>query len=111
MTKIPVGAKVPTDHQPKAEAAAQHLDVLHNGETYRIDRDNADNLELMEFTEDGKYISAIRGYLGEDQWSKWKNANRDEKGRVRSGDFESFLQSVMDAIGGKSGNSSGSATS
>lgn len=103
--------KAPTDRQPKAEARLDAIEFEHNGHTYRVDRDNADNLELMEFTEDRKYISAIRGYLGEDQWAAWKDANRDEKGRVRSADFESFLQSVMDAIGGESGNSSGSATS
>jgi len=111
MPDIPEGAKLPTDHAPKAEARDQFIEVEHNGATYRIDRENADNLELMEFTEDGKYISAIRGYLGPDQWSKWKDANRDDKGRVRSADFESFLQSVMDVIGVGSGNSSGSATS
>ena len=111
MPEIPEGAKVPTDRQPKAEARAEVIVVEHNGETYRIDRDNADNLELMEFTEDGQYIKAIRGYLGLDQWSKWKDANRDDKGRVRSADFESFLNAVMGAIGGESGNSSGSATS
>ena len=111
MPAIPEGAKKPTDRQPKAEARGDVITVEHNGETYQIDRENADNLELMEFTEDGKYISAIRGYLGLDQWSAWKEANRDDKGRVRSADFESFLQSVMDAIGGESGNSSGSATS
>jgi hypothetical protein len=111
MPEIPEGAKVPTDHQPKAEARGDVITVEHNGTTYHIDRENADNLELMEFTEDGKYISAIRGYLGVDQWSAWKEANRDEKGRVRSADFESFLNAVMRAIGGESGNSSGSATS
>ena len=111
MPDIPEGAKKPTDRQPKAEAHGDVITVEHNGATYEIDRDNADNLELMEFVEDGNYISAIRGYLGKDQWAKWKDAQRDEKGRVRSADFESFLQSVMDAIGGNAGNSSGSATS
>jgi len=100
MPKIPADAKKPTDRQPKAEAKADFLEVTHNDAVYRIDRDNADNLELMEFVEDGKYIIAIRGYLGEDQWAKWKDANRDDKGRVRSADFEPFLQAVMDAIGG-----------
>src|SRR5437879_6247394 len=104
MPEIPEGAKKPTDHAPKAEARADVITVEHNGATYQIDRENADNIELMEFVEDQKYISAIRGYLGLDQWSAWKEANRDEKGQVRSADFESFLQAVMDAIGGGSGN-------
>ena len=101
---VPANAKKPTDRAAKAEAKSQHIEVEHGGITYQIDRDNADNLELMEFTEDGKYITAIRGYLGEDQWGKWKEANRDDKGRVRTADFEDFLQSVMDAIGGGEGN-------
>src|SRR4051794_41085285 len=104
MPEIPEGAKKPADHAAKAEARGESVVVEHNGATYHVDRENADNLELMEFTEDQKYISAIRGYLGVDQWSAWKDANRDEKGRVRSADFESFLQAVMDAIGGGSGN-------
>jgi hypothetical protein len=110
MPEIPEGAKVPADRQPKAEARGDVITVEHKGATYEIDRDNADNLELMEFAEEGKYILAIRGYLGDDQWSKWKDAVRDEKGRVRTAEFETFLQSVMDTIGGQ-GNSSGSATS
>ena len=110
MPEIPEGAKKPTDRQPKAEARGDVITVEHKGATYEIDRDNADNLELMEFIEDEQYIKATRGYLGADQWAKWKDANRDEKGRVRSADFESFLNTVMSAIGGQ-GNSSGSASS
>lgn len=111
MPKIPEGAKKPTDRATKAEARSESIVVEHKGLTYRVDRENADNLELMEFAEEGKYILAIRGYLGADQWDKWKDAVRDEKGRVPSAEFEPFLQSVMDAIGGGQGNSSGSATS
>lgn len=102
---VPANAKKPQDRQAKAEALGQYIEVEHNGITYQIDRDNADNLELMEFIEDQQYIKATRGYIGDDQWQKFKDANRDEKGRVRSSDFEPFLQAVMDAIGGASGNS------
>lgn len=107
----PSNAKQPTDHAAKAEAKAQFIEFDHDGEHYTIDRDNADNLELMEFVEDAQYIKAIRGYVGLDQWSKFKDAHRDDQGRVTTDSFESFLQAAMDAIGGGSGNSSGSATS
>jgi len=103
--------KKPQDHQPKAEARAQFIEFDHDGEHYVIDRENADNLALMEFVEDQQYIKAIRGYVGLDQWARFKDTHRDEAGRVTTATFESFLQSVMDSIGGESGNSSGSATS
>ncbi len=99
---VPERVKKPQDRAAKAEAKSQHIEVEHGGITYVIDRENADNLELMEFIEEGKYISAIKGYVGEDQWTKFKDAHRDDKGRVRSSEFESFLQAVMGAIGGNS---------
>jgi len=90
----------PQDHQAKAEARAQFIEFDHDGEHYTIDRENADNLELMEFVEDGQYIKAIRGYVGLDQWAKFKDTHRDDKGRVTSDDFEEFLNKAMAAIGG-----------
>ena len=105
MPTVPQGAKKPTDRAAKAEAKrAQFIEIDHNEVRYIIDRDNADNIELMEFVEDGKYITAIKGYIGDDQWERFKDANRDEKGRVRSANFEPFLQAVMNAIGGGEGN-------
>jgi hypothetical protein len=94
--------KKPTDRQAKAEARSQFIELDHDGEHYVIDRENADNLELMEFVEDGQYIKAIRGYLGLDQWAKFKDSHRDDKGRVTTDDFEAFLNAVMEAIGGNS---------
>ena len=110
MPEIPKGAKKPQDRAAKAEARAKFIEFDHDGIHYVIDRDNADNIELMEFVEDEQYFKAIRGYLGTDQWNKFKDTHRDEQGRVSADAFEPFMQAVMDAVGG-SGNSSGSATS
>lgn len=104
----------PADHQAKAEAKGQDVEFDHEGVHYVIDRDNVYNLELMEFVEDESYIRAIRGYLGKDQWVKFKDANRDDKGRVDASAFEPFLNAVMAAVGGgkkESPNSSASPTS
>ena len=98
----PQNAKKPTDRQAKAEAKAQFIEFDHDGDHYVIDRENADNLELMEFVEDGQYIKAIRGYVGLDQWDKFKDSHRDDKGRVTTETFETFLNAVMEAIGGNS---------
>lgn len=97
----PKNAKQPQDRQAKAEAKrAQFIELDFEGEHYIIDRANAENLELMEFVEDEQYIKAIRGYVGPDQWAKFKDANRDEQGRVSPDSFEPFLTAVMSAIGG-----------
>lgn len=104
----PSNAKKPTDRQAKAEAQSQFIEFDHDGQHYVVDRENADNLELMEFVEDGQYIKAIRGYLGLEQWAKFKDSHRDDAGRVTTASFEDFLNAVMEAIGG---NSSASPTS
>lgn len=107
--------KQPQDHKAKAsekaaksEAQDKIIEVDFDGERYSIDRDQADNLELMEFVEDEQYIKALRGYLGREQWARWKDSQRTEDGRVPMAPFEDFLNAIMEAIGG---NSSGSATS
>jgi hypothetical protein len=107
--------KTPQDHKAKADKAAAKseaenkvIEVDFDGEHYAIDRIQADNLELMEFVEDEQYIKALRGYLGREQWDRWKDSQRTEDGRVPMAPFEDFLNRIMEAIGG---NSSGSATS
>lgn len=108
--------KTPQDHKAKAAKAAAKAEAQDNkiievdfdGEHYTIERDQADNLELMEFVEDEQYIKALRGYLGREQWDRWKDSQRTEDGRVPMQPFEDFLNRIMEAIGG---NSSGSATS
>jgi hypothetical protein len=96
--------KQPQDHKPKvsetrAEVEGAPLVVEHDGATYEIDRANANNLELMEFAEDGLYLKAIRGYIGLDQWAAFKDKYRDEQGRVDADAFEPFLDAVMRALG------------
>jgi hypothetical protein len=98
----PTDVKLPQDHAAKAEAKSQDVKFAYDGVHYVIDRDNADNLELMEFVEDEQYIKAIRGYLGLDQWAKFKDSHRDDKGRVSTDAFDPFLNAVMAAVGGGS---------
>lgn len=102
MPNVPKGAKQPTDRQAKTEAKAGPIRFAYDGVSYEVDRENADNLELLEYVEEEKYILAIRGYLGKDQWAKWKDSHRDEAGRVKQEHFEPFLNAVMQAIGGGS---------
>lgn len=96
--------KQPQDRKPKSSATKAEVDnipliVEHDGATYEIDRANANNLELMEFAEDGLYLKAIRGYIGLDQWAAFKDKYRDDQGRVDADAFEPFLDAVMQALG------------
>lgn len=104
--------KQPQDHLPaKAEAKSGPVHVPFDGVDYQIDRENINNLELFEFIEDEQYIKAIRGFLGLDQWAKFKDSQRDDQDRVSAAKFEDFLNAVMEAVGGKSASSGGSSAS
>lgn len=94
----------PKSAPAKGEAVGNRVELTWRGRPYSIDRENADNIEALEAVQDGKYFAAIRLYLGLDQWAAWKDHARDKQGRVRSAEFESFSQAIMDAIGGQ-GNS------
>jgi hypothetical protein len=102
----------PQDHKAKAAAKAEAegtpIEVDFDGEHYTIDRQAADNVELIEFIEDEQYVKAVRGYVGREQYGRWKETVRTEDGRIPTADFEAFLTAIMEAVGG---NSSGSATS
>lgn len=71
----------------------------YDGETYTIDPANVDNLELFEAVEDEKYLTAARGFVGKDQWNKFKDTHRDAEGRVPMAPVEGFLQALMEAVG------------
>jgi hypothetical protein len=97
---MPAAPRKPQDHKAKAEAQGADISFQYEGETYTIKRANADNLELMEFVEDDLVFKALRGYLGLDQWNKWKDSVRTEDGRVPAATLEPFADAVMAAIGG-----------
>jgi hypothetical protein len=90
---------MPAQPEDRKKKANEPIRFTFDKIQYTIDPENADNLELLEFIEDEKYISAIRGYLGADQWAKFKEANRAD-GRVSSERFEPFLNAAMKAISG-----------
>lgn len=86
-------------NEAKGIADREPVSFEHDGATYTIDPENLDNLELFEAIEDEKYLTATRGFLGKAQWKAFKDANRDEQGRVPMAPVEDFLQAMMEAIG------------
>lgn len=94
--------KITVVDEQKAEATeseAPAVEFDHDGETYTVERDALDNLELFEAVEDEKYLVACRGFIGDAQWAKFKEAHRNERGRIPMSAASDFLQKLMDAIG------------
>lgn len=85
----------------KAEATQKREPVTfeHLGFEYTVSPENTDNLELFEAVEDEKYLTAVRGFLGNEQWALFKDNNRTEDGRVPLASLEGLLENLMEAIG------------
>lgn len=81
------------------------LTIPFDGIDYTVTRAAASDVELYELLEDDKYVSALRGFLGAEQWNRFKDTHRDTDGRVPMDDLERFLQKLMDRVGAGSGNS------
>lgn len=95
--------KAPQDHKPKdsarAEAAGKDVHFTYEDIDYVIPRARARDLELLEAAEDGRLVTAVRGYIGQDAWVAFKAANRDDDGVVDAGVLEGLLNELMRALG------------
>jgi len=91
-------AKKPQDHLAKAEAREEDAVFDFDGVTYTIPRAQLDNVELLEMIEDGKNITAMRGYVGAEQWAKFKDQVRTPDGRVPGEPTGRFLDLVTAQI-------------
>ena len=113
MSTIPATAKKPSDRQAKKNEAApdeaQDIDFEWGGHTYTVPAEAFDDTEVVELYEDGKVISAVRQILGGEQWSDWKDRNRNTSGRVPAALLEEFLAALFASAG--QGNSPASHTS
>ena len=89
----------PQDHKVKDEAKSRDVTLDHEGRTYTITADAIDDLELFEMIEDGKQLTALRRFLGAEQWSAFKDSVRGDSGKVRMSDAEDFLNKLMEALG------------
>lgn len=98
-TVVPLNAKKPQDRTAKADVRKEDTVLEYGGETYTIPADTMDNIEIIEFIEDEEYIHAIRAIIGREQWSKFKDAHRDERGRVSTEDFQAFIEYVFGSLG------------
>jgi hypothetical protein len=112
---IPPNAKKPQDHKKskaQLEAEAASISVEYAGDTYTFERDAFDDVDLLELISDMmdnsvKLPQVMRTILGPDQWAKFKNTNRNVKGRVPL----EHLRDLFGLIDEAAGKSSASPTS
>ena len=100
----PKGAKKPQDRLMKAEATGGSIAVDFKGQRYTIDADVFEDVEVIELLGDMQdnhmlLPRAVRTILGAEQWAAFKEANRNEKGRIPV-DLVGELFEVMDAAVG-----------
>lgn len=108
---IPPNAKQPQDHKKPKKSAAQleaegsDIPLEYAGQTYIIERAALDDVELLELVgdlADGDAMllpKIVRKVLGAAQWKKFKDANRDDAGRIPSERLQELFTIVDDAAG------------
>lgn len=95
------GAKQPADYKAAStDIEADIVEFEFEGETYEVDADNLDDLEIMEVL----MVSLARGLrqlLGAEEWSRVeKNLKEaDPKGKLRISKVRSFFETMQDQVG------------
>ena len=103
---VPKNVKQPQDHAVKAEAKGEDLVVSYNGVDYTIDRDVVDDVEFFELVAemDSKpymLTKVVETLLGAEQYAAFKDANRNDRGRVPIDCLAEFFNAA-DAMAGNS---------
>lgn len=96
----PVPEIVPTGHaQAAMTAEIDTLGVTFNfdGETYFVQPPERWDVEVFEFSEEGKFVSAVKRLLGAAQWRQFKSKPRVTR------DVEGIFAAAQRALGTKSG--------
>ena len=104
MPEIPKGAKKPQDRAAKAEAKGDDLVITYNGAEYVIERAVVDDVEFFELVADmdaKPYIltKIVQMLLGAKQYEAFKNANRDDAGRVSIDHLAAFFNAADNVAG------------
>lgn len=95
----PVAVAAVTDEEPAGRVVA----IDYEGHTYTFDADEI-SLDALEDFENQKYLRAIRGILGPEQWAEYKSRH------PRAVDLDRFIAALLSAAGSL-GNSPASSAS
>lgn len=111
MPDIPKNAKKPSDHvtkdeakAAKAEALGEPWDITVAGVDISIDRDVADDYEVLELIGEadenpGRMTIAFRRIVGVEQYDRIKEACRNERGVVSSEAMMKAFQDMWEELG------------
>lgn len=102
-SKIPAGAKIPDDHRSAKDEVngADDTVVTWNGVDYVVKAEDMDDAELLEYFTDENFVGAVRILVGADGWAKYKNAERNESGKVTASGTAEFLGHVLAEVKAK----------
>lgn len=90
--------KKPQDHLTAKDAVKEDITVTFNEVEYTLPADVMDDVEILEYIEDSKFITAVRKIVGTKQWTAFKEASKNEAGRVPTAPFEEFIELVFESL-------------
>lgn len=104
MPEVPKNAKVPQDRKAKDEATDAPFTVEWDGATFEIDRDIANDYEVMEMFGDLEdnpvgIPKLLRHLLGREQHDRLKEMCRTENGRVDPEQMMAFFEEMSGQLG------------
>ena len=108
VAKIPSAAPKPQDHLPaKNDARPEMIQVDYEGESYTIETEVLDDVEILERLDRSTYnpVGALRMMLGLEQWDRFKSSTMKRTGtsKVTVSETQTFLEAVLEAV--QAGNS------
>ncbi len=90
-----VSDAVSEQEQPRIKT----LVYTFEGTSYTIRKDAVEDLEVLEWIEDEKIIKALKRILGDEQWEKFKDSQRDERtGAVGVEKLEGFVNGLFEKL-------------
>ena len=66
-----------------------------NEDEYTVDGAALDDVEVFELFEEEKFMTAVKRILGVDEFTRFKENNRDENGRVSMEVFGDFVEKMF----------------
>lgn len=89
-------------------AVLDEYTVDYAGETYIITRDDMDDLDLMLAFSSGNIIGAVMQLLGAEDWKRFEDSVRTDKGKVPMTKTKEFLDLIAEGPLGNFASSLGS---
>ena len=76
--------------------------IIVDGIKVNVCEEDFDNIEVLEFIEDGKFVSAIKLIFGEEKYQEIKDKLRDpETGKTKTTAVNEWFEKVSKKVGAK----------